>query len=140
MIRWKALVRDVAVIFFLTFLGGVVIGVASAGRDLPMAAVGVSNIIFMIVGFTISGCIVKVQRFRHMFHVALAVWLLGAFNILLVPGLGLVQWAAGLVGIMIMMLIGGGISLIFVWPPDKDSQQQVGLVSSETTISDEPST
>ena len=139
MIRWKALIRDAVIIFVLTGLGGFVIGLASAGSDLPMAAVGVSNIIFMIVGFTISGCIVRRQRFRHLLHVALAVWLLGAFNMLF-PAIGLVQWLASIIVIAVSMLIGGGISHIFVKAPEEqDSQQQLGQVSSDDAPSDEPS-
>jgi len=125
MIHWKALIRDVIIIFVLTGIGGFLIGLAAAGGNLPIAVIGVSNIIFSIVGFTISGCMAKVQRFRHLLHVALAVWLLSAFNMLLIPAIGLAQWLAGIVVLMISMAIGGALSFIFVKTPEENCQQHV---------------
>lgn len=115
MIRWKALFRDVIIIFLLTFLGGFVIGMAAAGTGggIPRGAAAVSNIVFCIVGFTIAGCMAKTHRFRHLLHVAVGVWLLSFVNVLAFPT-RLVHWLAGAIVIVITMLIGGGISVIFV--------------------------
>jgi hypothetical protein len=131
MIMWKAVIRDVIIIFVLTGLAGVVIGIAAAGRDFPMAAIAISNILFSIVGFTISGCLAGRHRFRHLFHVALGVWLLSAFNMLL-PALGLVQWLAGSLVIGFAMVIGGGISFVFVRTTPERSQQTSGIDSLPT--------
>ncbi len=142
MIRWKALVRDVIIIFVLTGLGGFVLGIAAAGGDIPMAAIGWANILFSAVGFTISGCMAKRQRFRHLLHVAIAVWILSAFNMLF-PVFGLAQWLLGVIAIMLAMGVGGAISFIFVKTSAEDSQQEVGQVSPEAAPSaspDEPST
>lgn len=118
MIKWKALTRDVIVIFILTFLGGFVIGVAAGatGSEIPMGAIGISNILFMSVGFTISGAMAKTNRFGHLRHVALAVWILSAVNIFL-PAIGVITWLSSIIGIGISMLIGGAISFIFVKKP-----------------------
>ena len=123
MIQWKALIRDAIIVLILTFLGGFVIGIASAGRAMAMEVIGISNMIFMIVGFTVSGCIAKVNRFRHLLHVAVAVWLLSVFNVLFYA-IGLGQWLLSIVAIVIAMLIGGGVSYIFVRTPKEEHSQQ----------------
>ena len=81
MIRWKALIRDVIIIFVLTALGGIIVGIAAAGGDLPMAAIALSSIIFCVIGFCVAGCMAKLNRFRHLFHVAVAVWLFNALDL-----------------------------------------------------------
>lgn len=115
-IKWKAVIRDVIIIWILTFLGGYVVAVATAPSSPNLNAVAISNLIFLIVGFTISGCIEKVKRFNHLSIVALAVWLAGLFNVLFLDK-SMIDWLSGILAIAITMLIGGLISFIFVRSP-----------------------
>ena len=67
-------------------IGGFVIGVASAEvsqNDLRfMIALGLSNILLGIVGFTIAGCLAPPgNRWRHLSLVAVGVWLSGLINV-----------------------------------------------------------
>ena len=70
-LNWKGVARDVGIVFVLTFLGGLVVGLTSGltGAEVNVIAIALSNIVFGTVGFTISGCIVKINRFRHLYQV-----------------------------------------------------------------------
>jgi hypothetical protein len=60
-------------------MGGFVAGLATGGssRDPQryMLAIAASNFLLGAVGFTISGCLAPVSRWRHLVHVAVGVWL-----------------------------------------------------------------
>ena len=109
-----AVLRDVGIIFALSFVGGLVIGVAvgATRSDQVTMAVGCSNILFGIVGFTIAGCLARGNRWHHLAYVTLSVWLASLVNI----PLGVTtfeHWFVFSPLLWIMMAIGGGISFIF---------------------------
>ncbi len=112
----KAVVRDVAIVLALTFLGGFAVGYASPTTD-NVAAIAMSNFIFASLGFFIAGCLTKVSRFNHLSKVAVVVWLCSALNIFL--GVTPIQWAASIIFILITMGIGGSLSLLAVKAPGK---------------------
>lgn len=112
---WKAIVRDVVIIWILTAIGGFIIGVATAitGRSTAaMMAVGVSNIILGTIGFCISGCLIKSKRWNHLVIVAVFLWLTSIINIFFGSS-SLLQWFFSIIVILIMMTAGGGLSFIF---------------------------
>ena len=112
-LRPAAVARDVAILWVLTLVGGFVAGVAGAGPGTPrfVAALFVSNTLLGIIGFIISGCLVGGRRWKHLFVVALILWLTGLVNMLF--GVTFIQWVFGIVAILIFMGIGGGISYLF---------------------------
>lgn len=111
--NWKAILRDVSIIWGLTAIGGLIIGLATAGRGFPVLAIAISNILLGTIGFVISGCITKLDRFRHLFNVAIGVWLTSLVNVFFL-NFTLGQWFMSLIHILMMMGIGGGISFLFV--------------------------
>lgn len=113
MIRWKALIRDVIIIFALTSLGGFILGFAAGTNKVPVDAVGLANILFSAVGFTISACAAKQNRFRHLVHVGIAVWLLSALN-MLHTRMNVVHWFFTIIAVTIALLAGWGLSYLFV--------------------------
>jgi hypothetical protein len=113
MIRWKALIRDVIVIYALTSLAGFILGFAAGTNEVPMDAVGLANILFSAVGFTISACAAKQNRFRHLVHVGIAVWLFSAFN-MLYTRMNVVHWVFTIIPATIALLAGWGLSYLFV--------------------------
>jgi len=118
---WKAIVRDVIIIWIITGIGGFVIGIATAGSRLPILAIAVSNILLGIVGFCISGCMIKDNRWKHLTIVALLVWLTSIVNTIFGP-FSLSNWFFGIALLFVMMAIGGGLSFIFVKPVHNDPQ------------------
>jgi hypothetical protein len=113
----KAVIRDVLIIFALTYLSGFVIGLSGAAKGANyLAAIAIGNIIFSIVGFTISGALARTNRFKHLVQVALGVWLLGLINIFLV-GTTIKAWALSVIFIVIAMGIGGLLSYLFARSP-----------------------
>jgi hypothetical protein len=113
MIRWKAIIRDVIIIFVLTSLGGFILGFAAGNNKVPMDAVGLANILFSAVGFTISACADKQNRSRHLVHVGIAVWLLSALN-MLSTRMTVVHWVFAIISVAISLLVGWGLSYLFV--------------------------
>ena len=112
-LRPAAVARDVAILWVLTLIGGFVAGVAGAAPGTPRfaAAILVSNTLLGIIGFIISGCLVGGRRWKHLFVVAVILWITSLINIFF--GVTLMQWAFGIIAGLIFMAIGGGISYLF---------------------------
>ncbi len=110
------IIRDIVIILALSGAGGIVVGVA-AGRlswdeQRTMLAVAVSDLLLRTVGFTISGCLARGRRWRHLACVAVGVWLADHMNVLLF-GQGIVQRILSAFSVAMAMDIGGGLSYAF---------------------------
>ena len=112
----KMIIRDTALIWGLTAIGGFIIGFFGRLYNLDIRtfyfALSISNVILLIVGFCISASLTPKDRFSHIFYVAFAIWLVGALNIFFV-GLTFFDWAMSIFLIFLTMGIGGGISYLF---------------------------
>jgi hypothetical protein len=113
------ILRDVAIVWGLTFLGGFVIGFAAGftgaaqdpARMLIFREVGiVLNAVLAVTGFVIVGCLKGGNRWQHLCIVALLAWASGLLNLLF--GETPVQWMLGLPFVFIYMAVGGGISYL----------------------------
>jgi hypothetical protein len=107
--------RDVVIIWVLTSLGGVVAGVAGPRQttETVWTSTGVilSNVLFSIVGFCISGCLAKRSRWKHLGYVAFFVWLTSIVNVFL--GFPFEQWLSSVYLPFLLMGVGGGLSYLF---------------------------
>ena len=112
---WKAVIRDIIIIWILTGIGGFIIGIATAGSELPMAAIALSNLLLGIIGFCISGCLIADNRWKHLIIVAVFVWLTSIVNIF-IGATTYSNWRLSILFILIMMAIGCGLSFLFVKP------------------------
>ncbi len=111
---WLTVGRDGVIIILLTFIGGFVIGLVGLyDQPLHILAIAVSNLVFSIIGFTISGCLAKVERFKHLFKVTVLVWLFSLINVVL-GFASITQWIFSILFILVAMGIGGGISFLIV--------------------------
>jgi hypothetical protein len=111
---WPVL-RDVIIVIVLSGLGGFIVGFASTSRhDSPLYiySLALSNSLFCIIGFTISGCLAIENRWRHLAIVAAIVWAVSIFNVIFFE-FTIIKWAASAIAIAIFAVIGGGISLLF---------------------------
>jgi FtsH-binding integral membrane protein len=114
-LRPGPILRDVAIVFVLTFLGGCIVGSFGAmsgheGRPsiLLLAAL---NLVLGTIGFTLSGVMAPPSnRWLHLTWVALGAWLTGLINV--VMGMPFMQWAVGIIFVMAMMGLGGVISML----------------------------
>lgn len=113
-----AVARDVSIVFGLVLASSfaAVQVVQGMGEEVTPLVIGLSNIFWGTVGFTISGCLAGVQRFRHLFAVAVGLWLVSFVNVAMgmTP---LPAWAVGFLLILLMMGLGGGLSYLFVRTP-----------------------
>lgn len=117
-INWIAVARDVSIVCGLVIVSSFAAAqiIQATGEEVTALVIGLSNIFWGTVGFTISGCLVKVQRFKHLFVVAIGLWLVSLVNVAM--GLTQVQvWAVGFLLILLMMGLGGGLSYLFVRAP-----------------------
>jgi uncharacterized protein YacL len=112
-----AVIRDVGVLLLLTALGGVIIATAKPGTNFEenIAAMALSNMIFGTIGFTISGSRITGNRWRHLFIVAVVLWLVSLLNVLLL-GVDIITWFYAIPSILVMMGIGGALSYRFNRP------------------------
>ena len=120
-IRWSALIRDVSIVFGLVLASSfaAVQIIQAMGEEVTALVIGLSNIFWGTVGFTISGCLAKTERFKHLFMVAVGLWLVSFVNV--VMGMTPVQfWAVGFLLILLMMGLGGGLSYLFVRTPQAE--------------------
>ena len=117
-----AIARDVTVLFILVFASGYLADqiITAMGASVTQEVIGLSSLFWGVVGFTISGCLARVNRWAHLSMVALIFWFACAANV--VAGITpITAWAAGSVLILIMMGLGGGLSYLFVKTPQAES-------------------
>ncbi|MBV8466817.1 MAG: hypothetical protein JO218_12810 [Burkholderiales bacterium] len=120
-IRLRTVIRDVIIVMALTFLSGFVIGFSISFAHLNvdqakfMMMISISNIVFSIVGYFISGCLTPQARWTHLTYVAIGVWLASLCN--LAFGVTVVQWLLGLPVSFVAMAVGGSMSAIIVRAP-----------------------
>jgi len=116
-LRWLILIRDVAIVWGLTFVGGFIVGVSEVEGSRKLLAIATSNILLGTIAFSIVGCLTPTQRFRHLFVVALGAWLTSVFNVL-GGAASVVRWLFSVVILLITAGAGGGLSFLFVRTPD----------------------
>ena len=121
-----AIARDVSIVFGLVVASSFITVkiIQGTGEEATPLVIGLSNIFWGTVGFTISGCLARVRRFKHLFMVALGLWLLSFVNV----AMGLTPlpvWVVGFLLILVMMGLGGGLSYLFVKAPKDDQPAPV---------------
>ncbi len=67
-------IRDVVILWALTFIGGFVVGYLGLLDPEPGVALIVATVISLVVGFTISGCMAVAWK-KHVFVVAVGYWI-----------------------------------------------------------------
>jgi hypothetical protein len=120
-LRVIPIVRDIAIVWVLTGIGGFVVGFATAiatggaSKDSQhyLLAIAVSNLLLGTIGFTIAACLTPADRWRQLGIVAVGVWLTSLVNVFF-AGFSIVQWIFGAISIAVMMGVGGSISFLFV--------------------------
>lgn len=115
-IRPLLILRDVAIVWAVTFVGGFAVGIYAGVAQLDpgqlLIAIALANLGFGTVAFAIIGCIAPPGRWPHLLLVALFTWLSSAVNIILI-GATVPQWIGGSIATLIMMGLGGAISFLF---------------------------
>jgi len=117
-VNFIAIARDISIVFGLVVASSFAAAqiIQAMGEEVTPLVIGLSNFFWGIVGFTISGCLAKVQRFKHLLMVAVGLWLLSFVNV----AMGLTRpevWAVGFLLILAMMGLGGGLSYLIVKTP-----------------------
>ncbi|RIL04758.1 MAG: hypothetical protein DCC71_12980 [Proteobacteria bacterium] len=110
-IRWGRVVRDALGIALLVGVGGLLVAnVFGTGTgNVPMPQVAASSFVLGLVGFVIAGALNRDLRGRHLWFVALGVWLLGLTSVALL-GISLRQWLVSALAIFFACLFGGAIA------------------------------
>src|SRR5665213_1292859 len=81
---WPVL-RDVIIVTILSALGGFIVGFTSTNHSSQLYFYGLalSNGVFCIIGFAISGCLAAGNRWQHLAYVAGLVWAISIFTVVL---------------------------------------------------------
>ncbi|MFC1764681.1 hypothetical protein ACFL6U_21755 [Planctomycetota bacterium] len=133
--KWGAIIRDIVIIWILTALAGFVIGIMGTENERFMLAIAFANMLFGSVGFCISGCLAKINRWKHLNHVALGVWLVGLVNVIIGP-FPIRSWFFGIIALYIMMGLGGATSYLFVKSPGLNNSTESESIG-ESSVSEE---
>lgn len=117
-IQWGRVLRDVALVFLLTFFGGFIVGASAqlAGKTPPPGGIALSNLLFGTLGFLISGCFAPPERFKHLTIVALGAWLSGIVNVFF--GVPIIHWVGSILFTFLVMGLGGSLSFLLVPGPN----------------------
>jgi len=109
--EWLRVLRDVAIVYGLTFLGGLIIGTTNLQG--ARAVVPWSNLILGVGGFAIAGCLHPVRRWWHLLLVAIGIWLVSLSNVVLY-NFSFATWLFSAIITAVVASAGGGLSLIIV--------------------------
>lgn len=125
-IKWLRVVRDVVIVTIFLAIGGFIIG-STAGIVTKQAMV-VPSLLLGTLGFCLCGCLIVENRWKHLFIVALGVWLLNCLPQLPSLPFSVLAWVLNVAIIFVPMLIGGTLSLALARTPkkkeEKDEQKQ----------------
>lgn len=114
----KRYIIDVIIVIGLSAIGGFFIGFFGAftqiSEENKMMLIAISNLVSILIGFWIVGCINKtgeLSRFKYLAYVMVGVWLFGLVNVALF-NFSIYQWIASGIPIVILGVLGGGISFL----------------------------
>jgi hypothetical protein len=126
-VRLGPIIRDVLIIMALLFIGPWAVDMTWHANMLAMVAAG---LLLGTVGFIIAGCLAVGNRWRHLFYVAIGVWLMSILNVLFGP-FGIFQWLLSIITDALMMGVGGSLSFLF--KRDGTTRPKTG-VEAPTTV------
>jgi hypothetical protein len=112
--RIGPILRDAVIVYLLSFMGGLIVGLTAhepLSNPRPAAALVISNLLFCIFGFTISGCLATGNRWKHLAYVALFAWFAGVVNVIFTP-VTIETWLLGVLVMPFLAAIGGVLSLL----------------------------
>jgi hypothetical protein len=108
-LNWKALLRDIAIVYGLTALGGFLAYLATAPTPDPRIQTAAS-VLFGALGFAVAAWLTRDGRLLHLIVVSIGMWVVSALNILL--GIPFLAWLLSIVGILPVMFLGLGLALL----------------------------
>lgn len=121
--NFKSILLDALIVYGLTFVCGAIVGALSSSLASPMTleklrtpnmiiAIALSNSFASILGFFIVGFrAARNQYWRHLFLVALFVWIASLINVVFF-GIPFARWFFGIFAMALFMGIGGGLRLL----------------------------
>jgi hypothetical protein len=115
--NWKIIIRDVLIIWVLTSLGGFFVGLGAGAAHIkpPIEAIGLANIICGTIGFGLIGCLTPHNRLKHLLIIGALTWITSVVNVIFF-GVIILYWFLGLISILLMLLVGGGLSYLIRKP------------------------
>ena len=110
-IKWLRVVRDVAIVTVFFGIGGFIVGYATQGQW-TKDALFIAASMLGILGFCLCGCLTIENRWKHLFIVALGVWLINCLPLLPTLPFSVLAWVLNVSVIFFPMVIGGSISSV----------------------------
>ncbi len=120
-------VRDVVIVTVFIFIGGFIVGFATQGV-FTKESITVACLLQGTLGFCFCGCLTIENRWKHLFVVALGVWLVNMLWPLLTRELSVLVWVGGVFMVFVPMVVGSALSMLLVKIPkpkeEKDEQKE----------------
>jgi len=124
-IKWLRVVRDVVIVTVFLVIGGFIVGSTGIVTKQSML---VSSLLLGTLGFCLCGCLTIDNRWKHLFIVALGVWLINCLPQLPSLPFSVLAWVLNVAIIFVPMVIGGALSSGLARTPkqkeEKDKQKQ----------------
>ena len=113
-IKWLRVVRDVVIVTVFLFIGGFIVGQTGI---VTKQSVAISSLLLGTLGFCLCGCLTIENRWKHLFIVALGVWLINcSYQLFLIP-FSVLALVLNISIIFVPMVIGGALSTGLVRAP-----------------------
>lgn len=113
-IKWLRVVRDVIIVTVFLVIGGIIVGSTGIMTKRTML---VSSLFLSTLGFCLCGCLTIENRWKHLFIVALGVWLINCLPLLPTLPFSVLAWVLNVSVIFVPMVIGGSISSVLARAP-----------------------
>ena len=133
-IKWLHVIRDVIILTVFVFLGGAIVGFACAPNPPSEIGLSVSSLLMGTLGFWLCGYLTVENKWKHLFVVALAFLLTNYMPFFLFKSPNVYTFVTSIAFVLIMMLIGGGLSFLVKAPKIKESNISVEGKKNEHAI------
>jgi len=106
-IKWLRVVRDAVIVTVFLVIGGFIVG--STGI-VTIQSLTVSSLFLGTLGFCLCGCLTIENRWKHLFILALGVWLINCLPQLPSLPFSVLAWVLNVGIVFVPMIIGGALS------------------------------
>jgi hypothetical protein len=118
-IRWLRVLRDVIIVIVLRYVGAFIVALIQG--MVTTESLFVSSLLLGTLGFCLCGCLTIENRWKHLFIVALGVWLIiFSYQLALLAFLpfnvldNVLAWVRNIFSAFVPMVLGGYLSMVLV--------------------------
>jgi LytS/YehU family sensor histidine kinase len=115
-------VRDVVIVTVFLSIGGFIVGFATQGM-FTNESLAVACLLQGTLGFCLCGCLTIENRWKHLFVVALGVWLANMLWYLLPTEFDVLALVLSVFIVFVPMVVGSALSMLLVKTPKQKEEK-----------------